>query len=123
MQEKRLGEKKTLHSFQRHQMEEGEGTKEEPKRTEERPCMCMHTTNTTDRHVFFLCLVCDQLLQDGSADCKTSCARRPLDTERRGDGHDEGARRDRHGDEEGRWKRNTEQWAGGRKVLDCEWNV
>lgn len=32
---------------------------------EERPCMCMHTTNKTDRHIFFLCLVCDQLLLEG----------------------------------------------------------
>lgn len=33
------------------------------------------------QHIFFLCLVCDQRLQGGSTDGKTSCTQRPLDTE------------------------------------------
>lgn len=65
MQERRREEKpKMLHSFRRHLMEEKEGTYEDQKQTEEQPCMCMHTTNKTDRHIFFLCLVCDQQLRE-----------------------------------------------------------
>lgn len=52
--------------------------------------MCMHTTNKTDRHIFFLCLVCDQPLLEGPADRKTSCTWTPLDAERGRDGHDDG---------------------------------
>lgn len=62
---------KIRHSFDRHQKEKGQ-----KKQTEEWPCMCMHTTN---RHIFFLCFVCDQLLREGSADRKTFCTWVPLE--------------------------------------------
>lgn len=81
---------KTFLSSQIHLREEGEGTEVEQKRAKERPCMCMHTTNKTDRHIFFLCLVCDQPLLEGPADRKTSCTWTPLDAERGRDRHDDG---------------------------------
>lgn len=44
--------------------------------------MCMHTTNQTDRHIFFLCFVCDQQVVEKvhqTERAPASC--RPLDTE------------------------------------------
>lgn len=93
--------------------------------------MCMHTTNKTDGHIFFLCLVCDQQLLQGSADrkLKTSCTWRPLDTERERDRHDERVRMKRksvikkkvgntiYWDAEGQWKRKMDQWTWGWKVF------
>lgn len=45
------------------------------------------------QHIFFLCLVCDQLLREGLADRKTCCTQKgPLDTEGLREGHNDGVR-------------------------------
>lgn len=84
----RGGKSKTMHSFHRHLTERG--AKEEHTGTEERPCMCMHTTNKTDRRIFSLCLVCDQQLLENVRQTERPRAPEGLWTQKvKRDGRDE----------------------------------